>query len=637
MRKHLTVLLPLLLGIFCFSKCFHKGDGAVVKHLPYASLQDSTVSYVGSEKCNSCHYNIEHTFHQTGMGQSWDLATRERSKAIFNPHVVVFDSLANFYYKPFWKNDSLYIKEYRLDVNKDTLYTRTEHIEYIIGSGQHTNSHIWSSNGYLYQAPITFYTQQKVWDLAPGFEGGLNSRWSRIISTECMNCHNMYSKQNGFSENRFTSVQHGIECERCHGPGSRHVEEKLKGILVDTSKAIDYTIVNPKKLPLDLQTEVCQRCHLQGITVLHQGKSYYDFRPGMYLSEVMQVFLPRYKNPDAKFIMASHVDRMKQSACYRTSQKMSCLTCHNPHVSVKQTQPDYFNNTCKSCHNGGNDCKAPTIERQTVQDNCYHCHMPVSATMDIPHVTIHDHKIIRRPYHGSEQQDFSHLECMTDAKASHLVMAEGYLMMYEAFVAKNILLDSAWYHLNAADEKASVRYRSALIQYYFWRNDFLKIIEAAKNLKPEECNAWTAYRIGEAFFQSGKFDNALRFYNRAVSIRKEELDFLNKKGKALVMLKRIDEAKYIFENIIALQPKYEAAYSNLSYIYLLMNNASYALQLADKALQLNPDYEEAIMNKIAALVTLGRKAEAIKMLNLILLKNPNNSKARLALQQLLKV
>lgn len=634
MKKAVFVAAPLLLLIFCFTQCIHT-DNQNAEHLPYACLVDSTVTYVGMEQCVTCHNNIHQSFHQTGMGQSWDVATRGRSKAIFTKHTVVFDSASGYYYHPFWRNDSLFITEYRLN-QKDTTYKRTEYISYIVGSGQHTNSHIWNSNGYLYQAPVTFYTQKGIWDLAPGFEGGLNSRWSRIISTECMNCHNMYSGQNGLSENRFINVQKGIECERCHGPGSKHVEEKLKGIVVDTAKQIDYTIVNPKKLPIELQTELCQRCHMQGITVLNEGKTYYDFRPGMYLNEVMNVFMPRYQNNDARFIMASHADRMKQSRCY-TSGKMTCITCHNPHISVKQTPESTFNSACIHCHQGSGTCKEKKEIRMQKNDNCYTCHMPVSETLDIPHVTIHDHKIrVVNSEPSIESNEFTHLECMTQQKVSHQVMAEGYLMMYEAFVQKKLLLDSASYHLNLCTDKKSQRYLASLIQYYFWNQQYDSILKLARLPKPELCNAWTAYRIGEAYFQKAKFEEALRYFDRAASLKKEELDFLNKKGKALVMLQRIHEAKYVFEQIIYLQPRYESAYSNLSYVHLLMNNANYALQLADKALSLNPLYEEAMMNKVASLVALKRKEEAVKLLNNILMQNPANAKARLALQQLLQ-
>lgn len=72
---------------------------------------------------------------------------------------------------------------------------RVEKISYIVGSGQHTNSHLIDINGYLHQAPITFYTQKGQWDLAPGFEKGQNTRFERKIEMECITCHNGYPEQ----------------------------------------------------------------------------------------------------------------------------------------------------------------------------------------------------------------------------------------------------------------------------------------------------------------------------------------------------------------------------------------------------------------------------------------------------------
>jgi hypothetical protein len=128
-----------------------------------------------------------------------------------------------------------------------------------------------------------------------------------------MSCHNAYPNIMPGSKNKFVSIPQGIDCERCHGPGSIHVREKQLGHLVDTATMIDYTIVNPKKLPYDLQVDVCQRCHLQGDAVLAEGKSFFDFKPGQKLSDYINVFLPRYKGDQQSFIMASHADRLKQS------------------------------------------------------------------------------------------------------------------------------------------------------------------------------------------------------------------------------------------------------------------------------------------------------------------------------------
>ncbi|HXH19619.1 MAG TPA: hypothetical protein VNJ07_11115, partial [Chitinophagales bacterium] len=324
------------------------------------------------------------------MGQSFFHATNTKSAAEFNGHVV-YDSVSNLFYKPFLNNDSLCIEEFRLN-GKDTVHRRVEKVSYIIGSGQHTNSHICSFNGYLFQAPITFYTQKRKWDLAPGFADGHNSRFSRVIGMECMTCHNALPDLVKGSVNKYNTVPLGIDCERCHGPGEIHVRQKQAGISVDTSKLIDYSIVNPRKLPRDLQMSLCQRCHLQGLAVLKNGKDFDDFKPGMHLSDVWDVFLPETDESRSKFIMASQAERLRLSKCYRSSE-MSCITCHHPHVSVKETPVEMFNRKCQGCHSDDDTCTEKIESRKEKNDNCTRCHMPKSGSIDIPHVYITDHFI----------------------------------------------------------------------------------------------------------------------------------------------------------------------------------------------------------------------------------------------------
>ena len=93
-----------------------------------------------------------------------------------------------------------------------------------------------------------------------------------------MSCHNATPDFVLGSENKYHSVPQGIDCERCHGPGELHVQRMLNSELVDTSTHIDYSIVNPKKLSLEAQFQICMRCHFYrasflDFTVLSEGKS----------------------------------------------------------------------------------------------------------------------------------------------------------------------------------------------------------------------------------------------------------------------------------------------------------------------------------------------------------------------------
>ena len=116
------------------------------------------------------------------------------------------------------------------------------------------------------------------------------------MGLECIACHNAYPEFILGSENKYNFMPDGIDCERCHGPGEVHVQEKMSGNIIDTSKYIDYSIVNPSKLSSELQFEICKRCHLQGTSVLKEGKTFNSFKPGMSLKDHMDTYLPKYSN-----------------------------------------------------------------------------------------------------------------------------------------------------------------------------------------------------------------------------------------------------------------------------------------------------------------------------------------------------
>ncbi|MCS6991491.1 MAG: tetratricopeptide repeat protein [Chitinophagales bacterium] len=617
----------LLFGSWAITHC-----GKQPHQRPYRNLSD-TAYYVGMQACRGCHEDIYQTFIRTGMGQSWGAATPSKSAARLTGHEAVYDSFKNFWYRPFWLGDRMYIEEYRLR-GTDTLYRRREQVTFIVGSGQHTNSHLWWHQGYLCQAPITYYTQKGVWDLAPGFEGGRNSRWQRAINMECMTCHNMYPQARVGAENAYLSIGTGIECERCHGPGSIHVAEKLKGLRADTLKAPDYSIVNPRRLPRELQMQVCMRCHLQGITVLKPGKRFTDFKPGMYLNEVMEVFMPRYAGDPPRFIMASHVDRLKQSRCYQQSQ-MTCLTCHNPHVSVTVTPKEHFNNACKSCHGVKHTCTLPLMQRQAVGDHCYSCHMPVSETLDIPHVTVHDHRI-QVPQARKEKEQvaqFLRLECLTSQNPSPLLMAQGYLQAYEAFEQKPFLLDSAAYYLSRVKKKDQ-HYFETGVRLAFLRQQFDQVLDYAARLDPHTISAWTAYRIGESYYQKKNYEQASAFFGRAVLHDSLDVHFLNKYGSSLMAQQRLGEAEQVFRRIVALYDRYAPGWNNLGYVWLQRNNHAQARECFRRALELDPDYEQAWLNLAALEWTLGDRQAARQHLQQVLRLNPHNAQALAAMRQI---
>jgi TPR repeat protein len=640
-KKYIYIIFILLaiIMVFCTPK-EGKQETKVVANT-YLNLADS-VQYVGMETCKTCHGEIHETFIHTGMGRSFDKASRAKSDAVFDKHAIVYDDKNDFYYQPYFNNDQLFIKEFRLS-NGDTTHSRTEKVSYIIGSGQHTNSHLLDINGYVHQAPITFYTQTKKWDLAPGFEQG-NERFSRIISTECLTCHNHLPKHIKGSENKYTEMPTGIECERCHGPGEIHVREKSSGNIVDTRTEIDYSIVNPRKLSVDLQMDLCQRCHLQGVAVLNEGKDFYDFRPGMKLEEVMNVFLPRYTNSHEKFIMASQADRLRMSDCFKTGE-MSCITCHNPHKSIEVTAIDQYNDACESCHKTAKDvlCSETKITRQAENDNCVNCHMPRTGSIDIPHVNISDHyiskenvksKIATRETSSNEIARFLGLEILTKTNPEPLEMARGYVALFDKFAPDIQMLDSAKKYLEQSNYDMEIEF-STWIHYHFARLEFSKIIELANNFDINKINnGWTAYRIGESYFKNNELGKAKKYYEKAVEFKRYNLDFQQKLGTTYAKLRDFTKAEKTFKFIIKENPKRPEALTNLGFIYVSKGDYRNGEAFYQKALALNPDYEQALMNQVGIYLQRKEIAKAKSLLQQILKKNPDNEQVKSILKQL---
>ena len=625
------ILVLFYLLIYC-----NQSKPNIVSHNSYRNL-DPKAKYVGTEACIGCHANIYETYKNTGMGLSFADATLEKSAADFRNYNVVYDSLTNFFYHPYFKEDSFFIKEFRI-LDTDTIFQRIQYIDYIIGSGQHTNSHLFQENGYLYQAPITYYTQRKLWDLAPGYKAK-NERFERVLTAECITCHNHFPEKIEGSIHKFNNMPQGIGCERCHGPGSIHIEEKMNGIIVDTSAQIDYSIVNPADLPIEYQLDLCQRCHLQGVSVLKPGKTYYDFRPGMRLNTVMDVYLPRFSDTHEKFIMASQADRLRMSKCFQVSTNMSCLTCHNPHISIKDTPSENFNKVCNNCHGAETHSCSENLNILIENErNCIKCHMPKSGSKDIPHVNITDHNISIR---SSEQDkdsyvseadkkdiaEFLGLEKRTGERTTALDMARGYLATYSKYIPEKIMLDSAEYYLKKNSDN-SVLIKETWIEYYFLRQNFESLINYVSDTTfINSYDGWTNYRVGEAFMVLGDNSKALHYFNKAVNAMPLQLDFIEKLGIVQLNMELVDDAIESFLFVLAENPKRPLSLNNLGYCLALKGQLSKAEQYYDQALELNPDYTRALINKSALYAYKGDLPMTRELLKRVLKIDPQNTAA----------
>lgn len=612
----------------------------------FRNLSDSA-TYVGIQACKGCHSDKHATFIETGMGMSFHKAERQYSKADFSGIKPVYDKKLDLYYYPYWENNSLYIQEFRLQ-GRDTIHNRREKITHIVGSGQHTNSHFWTDGEHLYQAPLTFYTQKGIWDLPPGYEE-FNTRFNRKIDIECMSCHTGMPKTKEGSVNVFETLPLGIDCERCHGPGSLHVKDKSNGLIVDTRKQTDWSIVNPKRLPWKLQVDICQRCHLQGNNVLKPGKKFTDFRPGMHLDSVFTVYMPSYQG-NTSFVMAGHAERFQMSACFKGSNKgnlnqynaninFTCINCHNPHVSVKKTNQDRFNQTCVSCHQPNTKkskhqgCSLSPTDRGN--RTCVNCHMPSSDTRDIPHVSIHDHYISKtNAFHPGKPMSAltksgqpTGLHAVNQANPTNPERFQAYITYFEKFDANALYMKQAKRILDAetGGQRASLDVIGLEAQIHYLYNlqsfgDMIALWENGADEGQREAligDAWTQYRMGVAYnnvnpkeANDGKNKaKAIQHYRSAHEAMPLNTDFLAEYTGALVSAMRIEEAKPLILEGLKHQPKHESLLMNLGYCYYQEKQWKLAISTYENALKLNPE-SQAMLSLIDLYIAAGQTDKA---------------------------
>src|SRR5262249_22501501 len=187
--------------------------------------------------------------------------------------------------------------------------------------------------------PVSWFSQKQIWDVSPGYIP--DWRAGRPVSAECLFCHaNRVRAVEGYANRYEGPIFDGftIGCERCHGPGQRHVAATDH----PPAPEVDPTIVNPKHLDPELRAAICEQCHVTGeARVIPRGRDLQDFRPGLPFEAFRSIVVLGSESEVGRKAIG-HFEQMQQSQCYISSvekphegkRELGCTSCHDPHEHV---------------------------------------------------------------------------------------------------------------------------------------------------------------------------------------------------------------------------------------------------------------------------------------------------------------
>jgi hypothetical protein len=376
---------------------------ATTRDSPQVLKPDPPASdFVGSAVCSQCHGAIAETYRSHPMARSLtavkDLIGDENELVD-----QVIEPPGSRKYRVRCEGNRLWHHEFLLDEDSHPIYDQQVEVTYALGSGARGRAYLLERDGRLFASSLNWYARTKKWWLAPGYSPVSHKRFEREVNEACLVCH--AGRLNEVPQQPVSSLflETSIGCERCHGPGQRHVDfhsgEKRESA---DDRQVD-PIVNPAKLAIPQREDVCLQCHLQGESQhLRFGRRVTDFRPGMRLEDVWLIFVSAHHHDSGERMAAiSQVEQMRSSTCYsRSAGQLGCLSCHDAHsVPSPSERVNYYRQRCETCHvEPESGCQLPKSQRlhSPQANSCIACHMPSLGTSDVPHTSQTDHRILRR-------------------------------------------------------------------------------------------------------------------------------------------------------------------------------------------------------------------------------------------------
>jgi len=610
----------------------------------------ATNHYVDSAVCATCHSDIVQTFSKTGMGRSFYKLKPGNTVETFGK--TFYHAASDTYLTMFERDGKYYQRRWQKSFDGSEINIDEKQVDYVIGSGNHGRTYLhMTSRGTLQQLPLGWYSEKGgYWAMAPGFDRPDYPGSTRLATYECMFCHNAYPSipkghdEIGAKPEFLSPLPEGIDCQRCHGPGQRHVETAQKANA--QAAEIRAAIVNPKRLSADRELEVCMQCHLETTTVTlpHDIRKFdrapFSYVPGQPLGDFRLAF-DRAGGMGERFEVANVVYRMRESQCYlQSGGKMRCTTCHNPHdIPRGDDATAHYNSICLECHGSAAKQTAtttpnpmPSSAPHTATANCVGCHMPKRRTDDAVYIVMTDHLIRSRqpagdllaakaetpesatpPYRG-EVVPYYPLNMASTTTPPAQKAEESSLYGALSQILEHSNLPGGLPLLQGLLEK----YRPQRGEYYADLAEGLSIAGSPARAMPyyEEAarhapgSSIVLRELGSAQMEAGQLDRAEATLRRVTVMAPDDGGAWGMLGQVLWRQRRNPEAMAAFRKAIADDPEVPELHNSLGMLLLAGGDEAAAEKELREAMRIQPSLPQVQMNLASVLAPRGGTAAA---------------------------
>lgn len=612
-------------------------------------------AYVDAHQCAACHQRIAETYARTGMARSFYSSSPSSRTEDFDRGNPFYHEHSSTWYAMLQRDGKLYQRRWRTDRQDREIQVQEMSIDYVMGSGNHARTYLHrTSRGTLIRLPLGWYPEGGgVWAMNPGYDRDYALPPS-TISYECMFCHNAYPAippghdEPGSEPLYSDALPEGIDCQRCHGPGGNHVRmARSAGVNI---AELRRAILNPARLSAERQMEVCLQCHLEttSLPLPHAirkfGRGPFSYSPAEPLPTFM-LFFDRASGSTHQddFEIVHSAYRLRKSQCFlKSSGRLTCTTCHNPHDTSRGDQANArYNGACRNCHTARIALDSASGKHPNAPD-CVACHMPKRRTEDVVHAVMTDHWIQRRP----PARDL--LAPLAEREESSANLYRGEVVPYYPGVLPQTGESALYTALAQVTQRSNLakglpRLAAQVLRQTPTRPEFYVELGQAWTSAGQLPNAIRAFEeavrrepqspvallnLADAWTRSRQFARAIAVLTRAVKAEPNEPLLWYQMGIVHSSLGQNRLAIEAFEKCLALDPDLADAHNLLGAALAASGDLERADDQFLRALEINPDASEALGNRGHLLAARGDLTNAISLLSRSVQRNANDAEVR---------